>query len=62
MNPTERLLSARERRITWRRANAAQALSMDEGFLNIETNLPISAPLCKNKRKNVKQHLTNENK
>jgi hypothetical protein len=31
--------------ITCRRANAAHALSIDDGFRNMATNLPISAPL-----------------
>ena len=31
--------------ITCRRANAAHALSIDDGFLSMATNLPISAPL-----------------
>ena len=30
---------------TWRRAKAAQDLSMEEGFRSMATNLPISAPL-----------------
>ena len=32
-------------KITWRRANAAQAFSIEEGFRSMATNLPISAPL-----------------
>jgi len=37
--------------VTWRRANAAQALSIDDGFRSIVMNLPISAPLRNNKNK-----------
>jgi len=37
--------------VTWRRANAAQALSIDDGFLSIVTNLPTSAPLRNSENK-----------
>lgn len=37
--------------VTWRRANAAQALSIDDGFRSIVMNLPISAPLRNNQIK-----------
>lgn len=37
--------SGEEKRFTWRRAKAEQALSIEEGFRNIATNLPISAAL-----------------
>lgn len=37
--------------VTWRRANAAQAFSMDDGFRSIATNLPISEPLGNNQNK-----------
>lgn len=37
--------------VTWRRANAAQALSIDDGFRSMATNLPISAPLRNNQNK-----------
>lgn len=33
--------------LTWSRANAAHALSTEDGFLSIITNLPISAPLSR---------------
>lgn len=38
--------------VTWRRANAAQDLSIGDGFLSITTNLPISAELRNNKKQN----------
>lgn len=34
--------------VTCRRANAAQAFSIDDGFRSIATNLPISEPLRNN--------------
>lgn len=37
--------------VTWRRANAAQALSIDDWFRSMVMNLPISAPLSNNKSK-----------
>lgn len=43
--------------ITCRRANAAHALSIDDGFLNMATNLPISAPL-----RNMKTRYKNQMK
>ena len=41
--------------ITCRRANAAHALSIDDGFLNMATNLPISAPLRNMKSRSKNQ-------
>lgn len=35
---------------TWRRAKAAHAFNMEEGFFSIATNLPISDPLIKAKK------------
>lgn len=41
--------------ITCRRANAAHALSIDDGFLSMATNLPISAPLRNMKSRSKNQ-------
>ena len=41
--------------ITCRRANAAHALSIDDGFLSMATNLPISAPLMNMKSRSKNQ-------
>jgi hypothetical protein len=42
-------------KITWRRANAAQAFSIEEGFRSMATNLPISAPLRPYKEESEKK-------
>ena len=41
--------------ITCRRANAAHALSIDDGFRSMATNLPISAPLRNMKSRSKNQ-------
>ena len=43
------------RKITWRRANAAHAFSIEEGFRSMATNLPISAPLTPQKEEREKK-------
>ena len=48
-------MQAEEKMFTWRRAKAEQALSIEEGFRNIATNLPISAALKNRNTKNSEQ-------